>query len=222
MVEITSENLTALTAAAARKQPEPLGSTIRVDRADLYASALDAVRSICALNSALRVRHFIAQVAHETGSFGSLVESTRYTNAQYLKDTFKNVTSLEQAEALVAAGAVAIANCIYANRLGNGDEASGDGYRYRGRGFLMITGKSNYAEVAGYSGLPTLLQPDLLGQPTTAAEAAARFWASRNINAFADIDDCEGVTRLVNGAGLNGLAKRLEWLALAKSVWPDP
>jgi putative chitinase len=223
MLSITAADLTALTKAAANDNSihgaQPLGSVIGVDRAGIYAPALDAARAIAALDTPLRVRHFIAQVAHETASFGSLVESTRYTNAARLEQMFKNVTSLAQAQQLVADGAVAIGNCIYANRLGNGDAASGDGYRYRGRGFLMITGKTNYADVESYSGLPVLSQPELLGQPTTAAEAAARFWAKRNINALADADDCDAVTRVVNG-GMNGAERRREWLKLAQAVWP--
>ncbi len=223
MPAITTASLVALTQAAATDMSvgnKPLGSEIRADRVGPYAAALEGVRPTALLDTPLRLAHFMAQIAHETGSFGSLVESTRYTKAAGLLGVFpKRVRDLQQAQALVDAGAITIANFVYANRLGNGDTNSGDGYRYRGRGFLMITGKSNYAEVETYSGLPVVAQPDLLGGPTSAAEAAARFWATRNINAMSDKDDCDGVTLLVNG-GMNGAPQRRAWLALAKSVWP--
>jgi putative chitinase len=223
MVAITADDLTRLTQAAAQTDfgAGKLGVAIRADRAGLYAPALEAARSIADLQTPLRVRHFIAQIAHETGSFGSLVESTRYTNADHLLATFrKEVKTLDQAKALVAQGAVKIADFVYANRLGNGSEASGDGFNYRGRGFMMITGKANYADVQAYSGLQTVSQPDLLGDPTTAAQAAAHFWAKRNINALADKNDSDGVTLIVNG-GLNGAPQRKAWLTLAEAVWPD-
>ncbi len=223
MVAIASKDLVALTMAAARTEvgSAPLGAVIRADRAQLYAAALDGARTVAALTTPMRVRHFVAQVAHETGGFGALVENTLYTNPAHLLSTFRNeVKTLATAESLVQKGAIAIANLVYANRLGNGDEMSGDGYRYRGRGFLMVTGKGNYADVQASSGLPLLAEPDRLGEPVSAATAAARFWAKRDINSPADRDDTDGVTRLVNGPGMNGADKRRAWLRLAEAVWP--
>jgi putative chitinase len=133
---------------------------------------------------------------------------------------FSAVRGPAEARRLIARGPQAIANVVYAGRLGNGDAASGDGWRYRGRGFLMITGRGNYRELGALTGLELEDDPAQLGRPRPAAEAAARFWAARAINAAADADDLEAVTRLVNGPALAGLADRRAWLEKARAVWP--
>ncbi|WKL58638.1 hypothetical protein Q1W73_06535 [Asticcacaulis sp. ZE23SCel15] len=192
---------------------------IRPDRALSYADAINDVLADAEIDTAQRLVHFMAQIAHESAGFSALVESTNYKNAAYLDKTFSNVKGLAQAQALIAKGPVAIGNCIYANRLGNGNEASGDGYRYRGRGFMMITGKNNYREVEAYSGLPVIAHPELLGQAGPAAQAAARFWLTRNINTAADADDIAEVTRLINGPARHGLDQRQTWLNKTKAIW---
>ena len=210
-VEITAKNLAALV-------PD-----IRADRAAAYAAALTKALPVAEIDTTLRLAHFVAQIAVETGGFSSLVESTRYTNPARLTSLFPtNVKTIQKARALVAAGPVAIANCIYANVLGNGNEASGDGYKYRGRGFMMITGHDNYKDAAKVTGLPLLDNPDLLGGTMCAAETAARYWKNRNINNWADKDDVRTVTLYVNGRKLVGLAEREAYLAKAKIVWGVP
>ena len=125
----------------------------------------------------------------------------------------------DDAAALIAAGPQAIGNRVYAGRMGNGNADTGDGYRYRGRGFLMITGKTRYAEVERDSGLPLVRHPELLGQAKTAAQAAAAYWLKNNINAAADRDDVGTVTMLVNGAARQGLDDRKQWLGAARRIW---
>lgn len=95
--------------------------------------------------------------------------------------------------------------------MGNGDEASGDGWRFRGRGLLQITGRGMYQRCGDALGLPLLEQPDLLLQPEQAVLSAAWFWQSNGLNALADAGDFEAITRRING-GLNGLAER-------KALW---
>jgi putative chitinase len=175
-------------------QLKQLSPSIRSDRGTLYAEALSGIMAQAGLTTRLRLIHFMAQIAHESADFRALVESTSYK---------------------------AIGNCIYANRLGNGNEASGDGYRYRGRGFIMTTGRSNYADVEAYSNLPLIAHPELLGQAAYAAQAAAFFWATNAINIPADADDIRGVTRKVNGPALAGLKDRQKYLDRARAIWPE-
>ena len=167
----------------------------------------------------LRVIHFLGQVAKETGGFTALVENMNYKNPSILDNTFSKITGIEHAKLLIKAGPVAIGNCVYADRNGNGDEASGDGFRYRGRGFLMNTGKTNYREVERYSKLPVLAQPELLGQPGPAAIAAVCYWSLRQINVPADQDDVGMVTQLVNGKARHGLNERSAYVNRLKKIW---
>lgn len=108
-----------------------------------------------------------------------------------------------------------IANLTYANRLGNGSPESGDGWRYRGRGLIQITGRANYAATGKALGLPDLLdEPDMLERPHIAAYSAAEWWHRHGCNTLADADDLTGVTRRVNG-GLSGLNHRINLYSAA-------
>ena len=190
--------------------------------ADACAAALDAIRAEAELTTVKRVRQFMGQIAHESGGFRSLVESVNYKDPERLAKLFSNVQTVEHAERLIQEGPRAIACCIYANKLGNGGIDSGDGYRFRGRGFIMNTGRANYGEVQRYSSLDTVDDPDSLGRPETAARAAAAFWKLHHINAAADEDATDEVTRIVNGASMQGADRRRAWVRAAQAVWPDP
>lgn len=193
-----------------------LAPHIKPQRAGPYADALTRYLGAGDITTPLRLCHYIAQLAHESAGFKALEENLNYSPEGLLK--FSRVHGIDHARQLVAQGPQAIGNCIYGGRLGNGDEASGDGYRYRGRGFIMITGKDNYTRVQTYSGLPVVANPDLLAQPDSAAQAAAFFWKSNNINVPADADDITAVTRIVNGGTL-GLDERRKWLEQARTIW---
>jgi putative chitinase len=183
---------------------------------------LEGVRVSADLSTAVRVRHFLAQLGHESGGFRSLVESTRYSDPARLYALFpKWISDVEDASRLIKAGPVAIGNRIYGSRMGNRGEASGDGYRFRGRGFIMLTGRDNYTATAKGSGIPLVDQPELLGHTDKAAQASAWFWTSRRINAAADNDDIDAVTVLVNGPKKIGLASRRAWLAATEAIWPN-
>lgn len=213
MAVITPESLHTYTAGR-----------IRADRAVLYAAALDAALPKAGIDqSPRRVRHFMAQIAVETGYFGSLVESTKYSSAPRLDALFSNVQGPAHAQRLIDAGPEAIGNTIYANKLGNGGPESGDGYRYRGRGFMMITGRSNYRKIGELIGLALEARPELLGEPDAAAVAAVAYWSYRKINLAADAGDrdtdVEAVTLLINAAKLH-LKERQEWRRKADPVWP--
>ena len=207
MAIITSDRLKALS------------PTILATRATDYAPALDGVLAMAEIDTSLRVSHFMAQLAYESAGFKALVESLNYQAATLVKVFPTRVPTLAQAQALVAQGPAAIANAIYGNRSDLGNTQPGDGYKYIGRGFIMITGRANYTRYATLIGQPLVDQPQLLEQPLYAAQAAAAFWKATNINAKADADDISGVTKLVNG-GLNGLSGREALLKTAKTIWP--
>lgn len=194
-------------------------AAVPTDRAASYAAALEAARKPGEIVGGLRVAHFLAQAAHETAGFRALEENMHYTKPDVLDRIFSAVRGPDDAAALIAGGAEAIGNRVYAGRMGNGDEDSGDGYRYRGRGFLMITGRTRYAEVQQDSGLPIVRHPELLGAADTAAQAASAYWLKNNINAAADRDDIDTVTVLVNGPARQGLDDRKRWLAAARAIW---
>jgi len=196
-----------------------LSPSILATRATDYAPALDGVLASAQLDTSLRVSHFMAQLAYESAGFKALVESLNYQAATLVKVFPTRVPTLAQAQALVAQGPAAIAEAIYGNRSDLGNTQAGDGYKYIGRGFIMITGRANYTRYATLIGQPLVDQPQLLEQPLYAAQAAAAFWKATNINAKADADDISGVTKLVNG-GLNGLSGREALLKTAKTIWP--
>ena len=207
MIAITAEQLRALS-------PD-----VPLARAAQYAAALTAAVSGSTLNTPLRLRHFMAQLAWESAGFRALVENLNYRNPEVLDRTFKSVQGIDHARRLIEAGPVAIGNLVYANKLGNGSVDSGDGFRYRGRGFIMTTGRSNYASVATYSKIDVVGNPDLLGTPEQAAVAARCFWEDRHVNAAADADNVREVTRVVNGPALHGLDGRTELVKKAATIW---
>lgn len=159
------------------------------------------------INTPLRISHFLAQTSHESSDFTRLVENLNYSQDGLLR-TFKKYFNPEQA-AHYARKPEKIANRVYANRLGNGPESSGDGWKYRGRGAIQITGKTNYLNCSQYLfGDDELLKtPDLLLEPKYAILSACWFWEVNGLNKIADGNNIELLTRRING-GTNGLADR--------------
>ncbi|RPY15074.1 glycoside hydrolase family 19 protein [Pseudomonas aeruginosa] len=170
---------------------------------------------------AARQSAFLAQVGHESAQLTRLVENLNYS-AQGLANTwpsrYRGADGRPNALALnLARHPEAVANNTYANRNGNGDESSGDGWRYRGRGLLQITGRSNYRAAGAGLGQPLEAEPELLEQPEWAAISAAWWWASHGLNDLADRGEFAAITRRING-GLNGHAERLALWERAKAV----
>jgi len=138
-----------------------------------------------------------------------------------IRDSFRSKFRDADEAASYARQPERIANRVYANRIGNGDEASGDGWRYRGRGFIQLTGRANYRSIGSRLGLNLEDDPDIVASdPVIALQVAANYWDSRGLNAVADQDDVYEVTRLING-GLNGIDDRKQLLGVAKSIWGD-
>ena len=177
------------------------------------------------INTPLRKAHFLAQVAHESANFTSTRESLNYSVDALLK-LFPRRIDKATAERIgrkpgQPADQEAIANAIYGGEWGAknlGNTEPGDGWRFIGRGYIQITGRDNYTAAAKFLGLGgrLLSNPALLESPELAAHSAAYFWNSRALNALADKDDVEGVTRKING-GLNGIDHRRELLAKFKA-----
>ena len=172
------------------------------------AAALEAAMPAGRIDSPARIAAFLAQVGHESGGLTRLVENLNY-GAQGLAATWPSRYAGPNALAKrLSRNPEAIANNCYANRMGNGNEASGDGWRYRGRGLIQVTGKNNYAAAAEALGLPLVEHPELLEQPIAAARSAVWFWRSNGCNELADADKFEAITRRING-GLHGQAERV-------------
>jgi putative chitinase len=145
---------------------------------------------VAGIDTPLRVAHFLAQGVYETGYLTRLTENLDYSAAR-ISHVWPRLASRAGA---LAGDAAALANAAYACRNGNADEASGDGWRFRGRGLFMLTGRNNYASVAA------LEEPARLEMPEFAVGSAITFWNSFRINEIADTDDIARVTVLVNGA----------------------
>jgi putative chitinase len=158
-----------------------------------------------------RIAAFIAQCAHESGNFTALKENLNYravTLRKLFSKYFPN-DELANAYASVPNKQEAIANRIYANRMGNGPEDSGDGFRYCGRGLIQLTGKTNYSLFAESLEISVEEASEYLQTFEGAAQSACWFWESNNLNRFADVGDIKGLTKAING-GFIGLEDRIK------------
>lgn len=169
------------------------------------------------INTPLRICHFIAQIGHESASFKYNTENLNYS-AQALQSVFNHYFPTSDLAEACARQPEKIANRVYANRMHNGDEASGDGWRYRGRGLIQLTGRENYALCSKSLQLDLVNNPALLAtDPVMAVQGAGWYWQSMHLNILADMDDIKGITKVING-GDNGLADREAILARAKEI----
>ena len=152
-----------------------------------------------------RLAAFLAQTAHESGDFNFVKENLNYS-AKGLMGTFKKYFPDEATAKQYERNPQKIANRVYANRMGNGPEESGDGWRYRGRGLIQLTGHDNYHKCM------TDLEvddPEYFETPEGAVYSACWFWDTRNLNAVADTGDIKKMTKLING-GFIGLEDRIK------------
>jgi predicted chitinase len=183
-------------------------------RADKYFPDLHVMLQQYHIDTPLRVAHFLAQVLHESGGMRLVEENMNYS-AERLLEIFPTRFTPTEAQAYARKPEM-IANRVYGGRMGNGGEASGDGYRYRGRGLLQLTGKENYHKFSQWIHDDVVADPDLVAHKYP-AHSAVYFWTSKDLNALADVDDVKEVTRKVNG-GFNGLAERIALLNKAKAL----
>jgi len=173
-----------------------------------WYEALCEILPVYEINTPERVAAFVAQCAHESGGFKFLKENLNY-RAESLTKTFKKYfPTLEEAKQYEK-NPQKIANKVYANRMGNGDEASGDGFRYLGRGLIQLTGKNNYTLFAASIDTPLEEIPEYLQTFEGAVQSACWFWEQNNLNQWADKKDIMTLTKRING-GTIGLEDRIK------------
>lgn len=166
-----------------------------------------------------RAAMFLAQCAHESAGFTVFEERLNYS-VEALMRTWPSRFRSWAAAVPYARNPERLANHVYANRLGNSNEASGDGWRYRGRGCIQLTGRRNYARAGQAIGYPLDRYPHDLLQPHLGAPVACWFWQSSGLNELADRGEFEAVTRRING-GLTGIDDRRRYLARALEAFAD-
>ena len=175
---------------------------------DNWHNALSQLLPDYEINTPQRIAAFIAQCAHESGNFVFLTENLNYKAESLMKIFGKYFKDMATAKAYEKKPEK-IANRIYANRMGNGDEASGDGWRYRGRGLIQLTGKTNYTWFAA----SLEISPEEAAEYTQTFEGAAQsacwFWETNKLNKEADAGDIKTMTRKING-GFIGLDDRIK------------
>jgi putative chitinase len=181
----------------------------------IWSAALNAILPKYGITTPLRIAAFLAQCGHESAGFTVLVENLNYS-AEALATQWPNRYAVDPKAKIKAPNALAlklhrnpeaIANSVYANRLGNGNEASGDGWAHRGRGAIQCTGRANYINFARSAGKPYNEITAYLETPEGAIESACWFWSRNELNLLADAEKTAHITRVVNG-GYNGLADR--------------
>jgi putative chitinase len=175
---------------------------------DYWYSALERCLPDYDINTPRRVAAFIAQCAHESGGFKFLKENLNYRAESLVKVWPRHFPTLDVARKF-ARNPEKIANKAYASRMGNGDENSGDGWKFIGRGLIQLTGRSNYQAFA--DSIETDIEdiPEYLQTFEGAVQSACWFWETNNLNRFADTGDIKEMTKKING-GFIGLEDRIK------------
>jgi putative chitinase len=203
--------------------PQPVASTpaphvagLKLDKLKGHVPqvVIDSIPEVAAkfgINTPLRVAHFLAQCGHESGGFRVTQENLNYS-AKGLNGIFKKYFPTEASAVPYARQPQKIANKVYANRMANGNEASGDGFKFRGRGYIQLTGRDNYTQFGKAIGVDIPNNPDLVASKYALA-SAAWFWSKNGLNKLADAGAGDtavtSITKRVNG-GTIGLADRIK------------
>jgi putative chitinase len=178
---------------------------------DAVIAQIPSVMSTFKIDTALRLSHFLAQCGHESAGFKAIQENLNY-GAKGLLGIFKKYFPTEAKALQYERKPEKIANLVYGSRMGNGDEASGDGYKFRGRGYIQLTGKNNYIAFGKAINEDITANPDLVATKYPLL-SAAWFWSSNGLNTLADkgADDASvtAITKRVNG-GTIGLPDRIK------------
>ena len=183
----------------------------RAKNPNAWVQALNLQLDRYGFNTLNRISAFLAQTGHESAGYTALKENLNYS-AQALNAVFPKYFKNAGRDAnLYARQPEKIANVVYANRMGNGDTASGDGWKYRGRGLIQLTGKDNYQKFSNYISDPEIMKnPDLVSDDYNyAILSAIWFWNFNSLNVFADSGDMKMLTKRING-GYNGLDDRIK------------
>ncbi len=178
---------------------------------EAFADQFEELFDRFAINAApIRLHFFLAQIGHESGGLTVTSENLNYRAERILQVWPRRFADIDEARPC-AGNPERLANKVYSKRMGNGPPESGDGWRFRGRGYIQITGRDAYDEIGRISGLALLDQPDLAAEPANALLTACAFWQWKDLNALSDGRDFTRVTRRING-GTNGLRDRKAWL----------
>ena len=173
-----------------------------------WYEAISSILPEYEINTPQRVAAFLAQCAHESGGFVFLKENLNY-KAPSLRKVFPKYFQDDATASAYANKPERIANRVYANRMGNGDESSGDGWRYCGRGLIQLTGKDNYTFFAASLDIPVEEASEYLQTFEGAVQSACFFWEQNNLNKWADAGDILTLTKRING-GTIGLEDRIK------------
>lgn len=203
-----------------------------------YLAPLVSAMQRYQINTPARITAFLAQIAHESADFTRVEEGLNYSadglantwesryaepdgKGKYVKvlvnDKWRNKPNALALK--LERKPQAIANNAYANRFGNGDEASGDGWRYRGAGLKQLTFKANHEEFAKAVGVELAKVPDLLRSPDGAALSAAWYWGSRKLNGLADIGAFTDITQKINGGQIGAKSREAYLERAQKAIW---
>jgi len=182
----------------------------------VWVDALNETFQRFNISTPIRQASFIGQCGHECGQFKTLEENLNYRAETLMKLWSKRFPTLEIANQY-AKNPKKIANMVYSNRMGNRDEASGDGYRFRGRGCIQLTGHANYFHAGKACGMDFVMEPDLVATPMYAAMTAGWFWNTHKLNQYADQQDYITMTKKING-GTIGLDDRIKHINHAHTV----
>lgn len=172
------------------------------------------------VNTSKREAAFLAQIAHESGELTIVSENLNYSAKGLMATWPKRFPDLATAQKYER-NPEKLANNVYANRIGNGNEASGDGWRFRGRGPIQITGRENYQKYGSRLNVDLINDPDKAATPEVGFRVAGLYWRENGLNELADREMFETITKRING-GLKGLEDRLKYYAVAKQVLGVP
>ena len=174
---------------------------------DVWYKELNELLPVFEISTIGRVAAFVAQTAHESGGYRALTENLNYAGEKLASIWPKHFGDVDVSQ--YNRNPEKIANRAYRNRMGNGDEDSGDGWKFRGRGLIQLTGRDNYTRFADYAGISVDEAAEYLETPRGAVHSACWFWYSNDLNTYADAGDFVGMTKRING-GTIGLDDRIK------------
>ena len=195
-----------MTALTSEQIAKSTGCTLL--RAGRWTDALNKAMDKFSINTPERQAAFLSQLGHETAGLGILEENLNYSMEGLLKVFPKYFSSRKAAEACARKPEV-IANLVYSGRMGNGDTASGDGWKYRGRGPIQLTGKTNYREAGRALGIDLVSSPERVVDPDVGSLVAAWFWSCSNLNKYADRKDNVTISKVINTGNPDAPASRV-------------
>lgn len=176
-----------------------------------FADPLRGAMALFAIDTPQREAAFLAQCMAESARFTRLEENLYYTTPERIRSVFPSRVKTLAEAATLTRNPQRLANLVYADRNGNGDEASGDGWRYRGRGLFQLTGRANYARAATALAVDYVGQPDLVIDPSYACLTAAWFWQAHGCNEMMDAGRFDATTRAINGPAMLHARERLAY-----------